>query len=290
MSTEHAPISIATSAMLASITINCWSAKKVAKKESEELTDAKSASRRAAQVQKNLLADDPRLSTINKYAAEIRNWVARVTLPWTDSGLRLVTTKQFVDFKQGMDAHKAHFDQLVADFVQMYPTLISAQAFKLGGMFDRSEYPSDAEVASKFNIRFSFMPVPHGKDFRVDIADDIARELREQYESDFAKRVNDVNREHWSRLKTALDKMVDRLGVDEGGKNKVFRDTLVENALEVCDLLRLTNVTNDADLEAARKEVEQALLGVSLEELRKNNAIRTDVKAQVEGILDKFNW
>jgi hypothetical protein len=127
-------------------------------------------------------------------------------------------------------------------------------------------------------------------DFRVDIADDIARELREQYEAEYARRVDAVNREHWARLKSVLDKMADRLGADGDGKNKVFRDTLVENALEVCDLLRETNVTNDTELESARKAVERTLLGVSPEELRKNDAIRSDVKSQVEDILGKFNW
>ncbi len=28
----------------------------------------------------------------------------------------------------------------------------------------------------------------------------------------------------------------------------------------------------------------------STDDLRKNDAVREDVKAQVEGILDKFNW
>lgn len=283
-------ISIASSAMLASVSISCWSAKKIAKKESEELTNSKAASKRAAQVQKNLLADDPRLTTINKYAAEIRNWLAQSTLPWSDSGLRLVTTKQFMDFKQELDNKKSTFDTLVQDFVQMYPTLISAQAFKLGSMFDRSEYPSDAEVASKFSITYSFMPVPEAGDFRVDIADDIARELREQYEKDYAKRVSEMNQDLWGRLKTVLDKMVDRLGTDTGGKNKIFRDTLVENALEVCDMLSVLNATNDPKLETARREVQQALLGVTADDLRKNEAVRADVKARVEGILDKFNW
>lgn len=282
-------VSIATSAMLVEVTISCWSAKKIAKKESEELTNSKAASKRAAQVQKNLLADDIRLAAVNKYASEIRNWLSAKTFPWSDSGLRLISTAQFFEFKKELDARKAQFENLVDDFIQMYPTLISAQAFKLGAMFDRDEFPSVSEVASKFGIRYAFTPVPESGDFRVDIADDIACELREQYETEYARRVAAVSREHWDRLKDVLDKMSDRLGTD-AGKNRIFRDTLVENALEVCDLLRVTNITNDATLETARKEVEQTLLGVTAAELRKNDSVRSDVKAQVDSILDKFNW
>jgi hypothetical protein len=195
-----------------------------------------------------------------------------------------------MDFKSDLDAHKAQFDALVQDFVTMYPTLISAQAFKLGAMFDRSEYPAPDEVATKFSISYSFMPVPESGDFRVDIAEDIRKDLEEQYAKDYAARVMEVNRDLWGRLKIVLDKINDRLGEDAGGKNKIFRDTLVENALEVCDMLAVLNVTGDAKLEAARRETQQALLGVTADDLRKSEAVRGDVKAQVAGILDKFQF
>jgi hypothetical protein len=283
-------ISLATSAMLVEINISCWSAKKLARKESDELTSAKSAAKRAAQVHKNLLADDVRLASINKYAAEIRNWLARVTVPWSDSGLRLISTAQFMDFKQELDFRKSAFDALVADFVTMYPTLISAQAFKLGNMFNRDEYPAPDEVASKFAVSYSFSPVPEVGDFRVDIAADIKAAIEAEYAEEYARRVDAVNREHWGRLKDVLDKISDRLGCDTEGKNKVFRDTLIENALDVCDLLRLTNVTNDPVLEKARYAAEQSLLDVTPKELRENEAIRDDLKARVDDILSKFDF
>ena len=285
---SHTNISIATSAMLAEISVSCWTAKKVAKKETEELTDAKSASKRAAQVHKNLLSDDARLERINKYAAEIRNWVSRVTTPWSDTGVRLVTTKQFFAFKQGLDAHAQHFNSLVDDFVQMYPTLISAQAFKLGTMFSRDEYPSPDEVASKFGMRYAFMPVPESGDFRVDIADDIAADLKAQYDKEYNDRLARVQGDLWARLKDTLDKMSDRLGCEADGKNRIFRDSLVDNALELCDLLADLNVTGDADLEEARRQTAIALRGITAQELRKNEDIRKDVKSQVDDIRSKF--
>jgi hypothetical protein len=283
----HNHISIATSALLCEVMISCWSAKKIAKKETEELTNAKAASKRAASVHKNLLADDARLDAVNKYAADIRNWLARATIPWSDSGARLIPTKQFMEFKQELDARKQEFDRLVADFVYMYPTLISAQAFKLGAMFTREDYPSDVEVAAKFRISYAFTPVPEVGDFRVDIAKDIADELEAAYSAEYARRTESITKDLWSRLKVVLDKMSDRLGQDDG-KNRIFRNTLVDNALEVCELLKVANVTNDVELEAARAEVERAIRGVTVEVLRDVEEVRGSVKAKVDSILDKF--
>lgn len=283
-------ISLATSAMLVEVSVSCWTAKKLSRKESEELTEGKKAAKRAAQVHKNLLADDERLADIHKCASEIRTWINYVTVPWNDSGVRLISTKQFMEFKKNLDARKSIFDALVTKFVQMYPTLISAQAFKLGDMFDRAEYPSPDEVATKFGLYYAFSPLPEVGDFRVDIAQDIREALESEYASEFERRVENINREHWTRLKDMLDRISVNLGKHDDGKNRIFRDSMVDGALELCDMLRDMNVTNDPQLEAARKSLQAALLHVTPDELRKNEAIRTDVKSQVDAILDKFEW
>lgn len=283
-------ISISSSAMLVSISISCWSARKLDKKVSEEVTTNKGASKRAARVNKNLLADDMRLEAIQKYAADIRNWLNAVTIPWSDMGVRLVTTTQFFDFKQALDERKAEFERLAADFIVAYPTLISAQAFKLGTMFNRDEFPSVDEIARKFSMSYTFMPLPEAGDFRVDIGNQAAEELRQQYEEAYNQRVQEAMSDVWGRLKSVLDKISERLTTDELGKNKVFRDTLVSNAIEVCDMLKYLNVTQDPELERARKLTEQALLGITADELRKEDGARADVKSRVDEILGKFEW
>lgn len=283
-------ISLATSALLCDVLISCWSAKKIAKKESEELTDSKTASRRSAQVHKKLLSDDVRLIAINKYAAGIRNWIASTTVPWSDSGTRLVSTKQFLGFKQELDKRKNEFDAMVADFIVMYPTLISAQAFKLGTMFNRDEYPSAQDISTKFGIRYTFTPIPEAGDFRVDIADDIAEELRTQYDASYKASVENMQRELWGRLKDVLDRMQDRLSMDDTGKPKVFRNTLISNARDVCNLLKVINVTNDPELEKARCAVEAMLAGVDSKDLRDSEGTRAVVKKDVGDILDRFSF
>ena len=56
------------------------------------------------------------------------------------------------------------------------------------------------------------------------------------------------------------------------------------------DLTKTLNVVNDMQLESARAGLEQLLCGVSPQELRKNEAIREDVKKNVDAILDKFSF
>jgi hypothetical protein len=70
----------------------------------------------------------------------------------------------------------------------------------------------------------------------------------------------------------------------------VFHSSLVTNAEELCDLLRLLNVTGDADLERARKRLQDVLSGVTPKELRDELSTRLDVKRQVDVMLENYDW
>lgn len=282
--------SIASAAMLVEVSISCWTARKLDKKVSEEVNQAKSASKTAARVNKNLLADDQRLDAIVSYAAAVRNWLNRVTLPWSDNGIRLVTTKQFMEFKAELDVRMAEFDRMVDDFVVMYPTLISAQAFKLGGMFNRDEYPTADAIKHKFGFRYAFMPVPETGDWRVDIAEEAKAELAEHYQSEYQRRIDASMRDVWGRLKDVVEHMSEILTVDEDGKGKRFHESVLNKTVELCDMLKYLNVTGDNELERARAMLEGALFGVTAEEIRKQPAIKQDVKTRMDEILDAFNF
>ena len=283
-------VNISSSALLVEVSISSWSARKLDKKVTEEVNHNKGASRSASRTNKNLLADDEKLENINKYAANFRNWLYAETLPWSNSGLRLIPTAKFFDFKQTLDKYKSEFEGLVQDFVTEYPNRIAAQAFKLGTMFDRSEYPDAVDITNKFKFSYCFSPVPEAGHFLVDLGEEMEKELIAEYEKAYEDRVNGAMKDLWVRLKESLDKIAERLTPDPTGKNKIFRDSLVDNVLDLCGMLNDLNVTNDPNLEKARREVEQLLGGVVAEDLRKSEEIRKDVRTEVAAILGKFAW
>ena len=78
--------------------------------------------------------------------------------------------------------------------------------------------------------------------------------------------------------------MADRMGVSADGKKNIFRDSMVDNAVDLCDLLKRLNITNDQKLEKARASLESALLGVDATELRKEGA-REEMAIKLDSIL-----
>jgi len=60
--------------------------------------------------------------------------------------------------------------------------------------------------------------------------------------------------------------------------------------LELCELLTKLNVTNDPKLEDARRQVELAMLGADIEEVKEDALVRENLKSKVDAILGKFEW
>jgi hypothetical protein len=62
-------------------------------------------------------------------------------------------------------------------------------AFKLGNCLIGQSIPMQTRLQSKFNLKYTIMPVPETNDFRVDIADDIRNEMQQEYQKAYEGRV-----------------------------------------------------------------------------------------------------
>lgn len=281
---------IANSSMLVNITMSVWTGRKLDKQVSAEVDVAKSTKTRAGNYHKNLFAGVDELAAVGRVSGKIRNWFHEQTMPWSDGGDRLLTMANFKDFKGQLKVSDAEFKDTVRIFCVKYPTLISAQAFTMGGLFDRSEYPDVDDIANKFDLRYTFSPVPEVGDWRVDANAEDKKELDEQYQKSYNDRISSTTRDLWDRLHGVLTHMADRLADNTEGERKIFRDSLLEAPVKLCELLTKLNVTNDPKLEAARKSLESAICNLDIKDLRESQGARLEVRTQVDDILKRFDF
>jgi len=281
---------IANTSMLVNITMSVWTGRKLDKQVSAEVDVAKSTKTRAGNYHKNLFAGVDELAAVGRISGKIRNWFHEQTLPWSDGGDRLLTMSNFKDFKGQLKIFEIEFADAVKTFCDKYSTLISAQAFTMGRLFDRSEYPDVDDIANKFALRYTFSPVPEVGDWRVDANAEDKKELEEQYQQAYDDRLGSTTRDLWDRLHGVLTHMADRLADTPEGEKKIFRDSLLETPVKLCELLTKLNVMNDPKLEAARKSLESAICNIDIKDLRKSQGARLEVKTQVDEILKRFDF
>ena len=276
---------IQNSAVLVDLNISVWTGRKMDKRVSEQVDASNNTKTRAGNYHKKLLAGTQKLDELQKLVSAVRIWHYAQTLPWSDGGSRLLPMANFFDYKATLNDYQQQFEESVNEFLQDYPTLVSAAAFQLGDLFDSDEYPSADKLVDKFKFKYVFLPVPDAGDFRVDVGDAYKNELQEQYQNFYQDKLNNAMQDAWERLHDCLTRMSEKLA---GTEKQIFRDTLVNNATDLCELLTKLNVTGDSKLELARKKLESALVGVTADELRKHEDLRHDTKAKVDEILSMF--
>jgi len=283
---------LASSALIVNLSLSVWTGRKLDKRVSEEVDQAKSTKTRAGNYHKNLLAGSSKLEEIGKIANACRGWMYTVTQPWGDNGDRILPVATLLEFKSRLTDYEQQFGKAVNEFLNDYDTLVAAAAFQLGDLFNREDYPSRETIEAKFAMRYTMTPLPQAGDFRVDVGNDGLKELQDQYERVMHDRVVGAMTEAWERLHDVLTRMSERLtdATDENGdpKRKIFRDSLIDNAVEICHLLKTFNITNDMRMDEMRKQLEDALQHIDAQTLRDSDHLRIQTKAKVDALLSKF--
>ena len=284
-------MSISSSALLVELNVSVWPASKLDKEVTDKVNTDASAVRGASQTKKNLFAGTSLRKDISDFAARVRLYHNKHTLPWADKGERMLPTALFMDYKQTINGFEQTFNMMCNNFFIEYPRLVVDAPNNLGSMYKAEDYPEIEEVRMKFGFRRAVKPIPESGDFRLDIpAYDLA-EMKNDYEKQYSNRLAEAMREPWERLHKMLVGMSEKLTDIEGDDSKKrYHDTLISNPIELCGLLTKLNVTNDPKLEEARRQLELTMLGADIESIKEDADSRSALKAKVDAILGKFDW
>ena len=281
---EFSGASLSSSAMLVELGISVWTARKLDKRASNDVTASNHAAKGMANVNKRLL-DCDELTAIQKFAGNARTSHYAMTLPWSDSGLRMLPTTKYFDYTQQMSGLQAQFGRLVQNFLDEYQWEINAVQLKLGDLFDASEYPSTAKVSAKFGFRLNYIPLPDAGDWRVDIGHQQVAELQAQYadfyNAQFERAMGDI----WARANEALTRMSERLDYGTNEDKKVFRNSLVENVVDLIDIMESMNITGDSNMQMQAKRLKTAMRDVTPEALREDAMLRISTKKAVDQVI-----
>ena len=284
-------MSISSSALLVELNISVWPASKLDREVTDKVNTDASAVRGASQTKKNLFAGTSLRKDISDFAARVRLYHNKHTLPWADKGERMLPTALFMDYKQTMNGFEQTFNMMCNNFFVEYPRLVVDAPNNLGSMYKAEDYPEIEEVRMKFGFRRAVKPIPESGDFRLDIPAHDLVEMKNDYEKQYSDRLAEAMREPWERLHKMLVGMSEKLTDIEGDESKKrYHDTLISNPIELCGLLTKLNVTNDPKLEEARRQLELTMLGADIESIKEDAHSRSELKSKVDAILGKFDW
>lgn len=266
---------------------------KLDKQLSEELSKSKGVTDDASlRVNKSIFSKvktDPYM----KILSEAGKYFYRTTTPWDDKGFRLLSSEIYKDFTKQFKTHTRNFRGAAETFIDGIEADIELMKETLGEAFDRNDYNSlflsngqlDREaILDGFTLELEFGTVADGSDIRASLTQDdrdiIAAHITQKNEAKFAasqKHIITMLHEHIMAIHNRLCK-----------EENIFRDTLISNLDDLCDLIPKMNIAGDPDLNRLAEEAKRKLCHWEPSEIREDTTIRSDVAADAEKILNNM--
>jgi hypothetical protein len=270
-------------AMVVRLSVGQWTARKFDKQATQHVAAEYSVKADVGRYNKALLAKEA-IQSITRVVSNVRMFHYTNTLPWDDGGGRLLPAKNFMTYTSQIRGFKEEFAKAVRDFVDNYDTYRDQAETALGGLFNAGDYPSMAEVAYKFRFEVDFEPVSTAADFRVTLQTDEVEAIKKDIEAKNKDRLKEATYDLFERLNDAVSKLADKLAEEDA----IFRDSLVENVVELTELLPKLNVTNDSKLNDLLKVTMQKICSLNPDTLRKEPEVRAKAVDDAKKILDRM--
>lgn len=274
---------LSTRALLTTLNISQWTARKYDRAESKEVSVRHGTNIDVARVNKSLLPLARQLDTVHKITGQARNYYLQNSLPWME-GVRIIPSDAYLAFAQNLSEIKLGWQTAVEDFVGEYPKLRENARLFLNTLYNDADYPEPDQVRHRFDFTASFMPVPGVQDFRVSLSNSAVSHLKAQLEEQIQTSLGVAMQEAWDRVYKTVEHAYERLSDPEA----IFRDSLVENAVELCSILPSLNFTKDPRLEKARQGLESSLCAHDPKTLRKDEGARHAVAMKLSEIMSKM--
>ncbi len=277
-------------AMLVSLNVRAYGARKEDKKISHKVAADHGTSTDAGNYTKHLVPKEA-LAGITAAIGALRTFHYDNTVPWLDEGVRILPAMNYQTYKTELESLRDAYDTAVREFCTKWPEIVTAARSTLNGMFNEADYPAD--ISSRFGCQVRFMPLQDADDFRVNISDSEREMLRAEIQGTLADASREGMADLYRRLGEAVKAMAERLRAYQvdattGKTTGVFRDSLVENLRELCGLIPRLNFAGDSELESIRALVESELCGNSATQLRDSDTTRAQVAESAEAISERL--
>src|SRR6516162_4023215 len=277
-------MSLANKAMLINLSMSRWSGTKVDPKASRKLAQDANAQDGSAIVSKRLMPKEAFADITTAWNA-VRAYRDKHSAPWSDEGPRIMTRNIFDLFMSGYGELERQYNAVVEEFVTVkYPPVRDKAAFRMGDLFDERDYPTPDKLREKFGVNLDIDGITEPNDFRVALPEQELAKVRADMEESIQRRLGVAMQDVWSRIAGLLEHYIEKME-DE---NAIFRDSTIDNLVELMNILPGLNLVNDPDLRTIRQQIMSTIGSYEPNDLRKDKDLRAAAAKEAKEIRESM--
>jgi hypothetical protein len=232
------------------------------------------------------LIDSPEIDAVRKHDGETRRLVSDITMPGFFEGIHFISRSAM----EGLDAQLSQRQIERVALVNAAADTLEDRAKdtlkRLGDAGDPSEIPTAQAFRDAYSMEWSFL--------ELKVPDSLPSDMKKKEEEKLASRIENATEGIRKGLRAGfvehVDQFIDRLeGKRENGKIKIFRDSMIENAVKFMTSFNAKNLADDDALAGLVADFRDALDGVTADDLRNVEELRENTLAAMQEIKAKFN-
>jgi len=213
------------------------------------------------------------------------------TLAYIDKGPRILPNNNYMEYTHEMRQRITYVDSLLDKEMPNYHNYVQLDILyrsknQLNSRAKIDDYPTADEFRSRMGFDLRFAPLPDQSHFLFDLSEEDKAGFMDSIKE--AEKV--ARRETVLSMLTPLQKLVDKLGVEIGEKDSVFRNSAIENVLEGLERARKLNIDEDPALDEAISNLSSAIVVFDKHKdaLRESPIVREQAHNKLKDIANRM--
>ena len=222
---------------------------------------------------------DKSFRAVTAIRTKIKEYSREVTLPFPESGVRLIKHSEVEGFDQQMADYKAELEDAVRSLDRCFDELKRAAAQRLGSLYNPADYPET--LIGLFGVSWDY-PNIEPPDYLIGVSPDLYRQEQERVKARFEEAVQLAEQAFLDEFAKLVNHLTERItGTNEDGSPKVFRDSAIDNLCDFFERFRSLNVRSNQQLDELVAQAQRTVRGVAAQDLRDGPSVRQEVATQL---------
>ncbi len=208
------------------------------------------------------------------------------TIPYPEAGIRLIRKDRVAEFSARMDEIVAKLATAVTELAGVYPQLKEAAKEALGALYDADDYP--ATIDGRFAIQYDW-PNVDPPEYLKSLNPKLYEEQLERVQARFSEAIRLTEEALAAELQKLITHLCERLTPDADGKQKMIRESAVENLNKFFDKFTEINLGDTGGLKSLVEQAKGVLANQNVEALRKDVTARQSLAEAMAAVKEQID-